>query len=42
MFSLRDQIKVNEMTPIGSGRYGFSKKGFKKSPDGPVSPNFSK
>jgi len=42
MFSLRDHIKVNEMTPIGSGRYGFSKKWFKKSPDGKVSPNFSK
>ena len=27
---------------IGSGRYGFSKKGFKKSPDGKVPPNFSK
>ena len=42
MFSLRDHIKVNEMTPIGSVRYGFSKKGFKKSPDGKVPPNFSK
>ena len=27
---------------IGSGRYGFSKKRFKKSPDGKVPPNFSK
>ena len=27
---------------IGSGRYGFSKKGFKKSPDGKVPSNFSK
>ena len=27
---------------IGSGRYRFSKKGFKKSPDGKVPPNFSK
>ena len=27
---------------IGSGRYGFSKKGFKKSPDGEVPTNFSK
>ena len=27
---------------IGSGRYGYSKKGFKKSPDGKVPPNFSK
>jgi hypothetical protein len=42
MFSLRDHIKVNEMTPIGCGRYGFSKKGFKESPDRKVSPNFSK
>ena len=29
-------------TGIGSGRYGFSKKGFKKSPDGKVPPNFSR
>ena len=29
-------------TGIGSGRYGFSKKGFKKSPDGKVPSNFSK
>ena len=29
-------------TGIGSGRFGFSKKGFKKSPDGKVPPNFSK
>ena len=27
---------------IGSGRYGYSKKGFKKSPDGKVPQNFSK
>ena len=27
---------------IGSGRYGFSKKGFKKSPDRKIPPNFSK
>jgi hypothetical protein len=27
---------------IGSGRFGFMKKGFKKSPDGKVPPNFSK
>ena len=27
---------------IGSGRYGFSKKGFKKSPDGKVTLNFFK
>ena len=27
---------------IGSGRYGFSKKGFKKSPYGKVPSNFSK
>ena len=27
---------------IGSGRFGFMKKGFQKSPDGKVSPNFSK
>ena len=29
-------------TGIGSGRFGFMKKGFKKSPDGKVPPNFSK
>ena len=27
---------------IGSGRFGFMKKGFKKSPDGKVPPNFSR
>ena len=27
---------------IGSGRFGFMKKGFQKSPDGKVPPNFSK
>ncbi len=27
---------------IGSGRFGFMKKGFKNSPDGKVPPNFSK
>ena len=29
-------------TGIGSGRFGFMKKGFKKSPDGKVPSNFSK
>ena len=27
---------------IGSGRFGFMKKGFKNSPDGKVPPNFSR
>ena len=27
---------------IGSGRFGFMKKGFQKSPDGKVPPNFSR
>ena len=27
---------------IGSGRFGFMKKGFKKSPDGKLPPNFSR
>ena len=27
---------------IGSGRFGFMKKGFNKSPDGKVPPNFSR
>ena len=27
---------------IGSGRFGFMKKGFKKPPDGKVPPNFSR